>query len=401
MTSVAISAARNDEKPMAQYRLYGMSHSLYTGKARSYLIKQHADFEEVSAGHPEFREHVMPQIGRWIIPVLQAADGTVIQDGSAIIDWYESHESPRLPAYPQTPRQRIVALIFELFGGEGLVRPAMHYRWNFDADNKAFIEDQFGLFAMPHLPVAERASIIENATGRMRQAGRNFGVVPDTFAAIEAAYLELLDELNAHFSRYPYLLGGAPTIGDYGLIAPLYAHLGRDPHPAQLMQQRAPAVYRWTERMNASGADVPEFVDRAEVLFAGDEIPDTLQVLLTRVAKDYLPEIAAFIGFQNDWLAQQSDIQPGDPVGGERLQRGIGMCDFDWRGHNIQAAVMPYRTYLLQRVQDAFDALPTPDQASVVTLLQGAGLEALLTLRSNRRVERSNNREVWGELSGG
>ncbi|MFK7913382.1 MAG: glutathione S-transferase C-terminal domain-containing protein [Pseudomonadales bacterium] len=386
---------------MAQYRLYGMTHSLYTGKARSYLIKQHADFEEVSAGHPEFREQVMPQIGRWIIPVLQAADGTVIQDGTAIIDWYETHAAPRLSAYPLTPRQRIVSLIFELFGGEGLVRPAMHYRWNFDADNKDYIEDQFGLFAMPHMPAAERAPIIENSTGRMRQAGRNFGVVPETFAAIEAAYVELLGELDAHFSRYPYLLGGAPTIGDYGLIAPLFAHLGRDPHPARLMQQRAPAVFRWTERMNASGADVPEFVDRSEGLLPADDIPPTLQVLLARVAADYLPEIEAFVQFQNDWLAGQGEIKAGDPVGGEKLQRGIGMCTFEWRGHTMRSAVMPYRTYLLQRIQDAFDQLTGAEQQSVRTLLQQAGLDALLTLRSARRVERSNNREVWGELQAG
>ena len=31
-------------------------------------------------------------------------------------------------------------------------------------------------------------------------------------------------ELDAHFAAQPYLLGGAPTIGDYGLFASLYAH---------------------------------------------------------------------------------------------------------------------------------------------------------------------------------
>lgn len=385
---------------MAQYRLYGMSHSLYTGKARSYLIKQHADFEEVSAGHAEFRDLILPETGRWIVPVLRTADGAVIQDGTGIIDWYEQHGSPRCSAYPKTPRQRVVALVFELFGGEGLLRPAMHYRWNFDSDNKAFIEDQFGLFAMPHLPAAERAEMVEKSTGRMRQAGRNFGVVAETFAVIEAAYVEFLDELNAHFTRYPYLLGGVPTIGDYGLIAPLYAHLGRDPHPARLMQQRAPAVFRWTERMNASGPDMPEYVDRSQELLADDTIPPTVQTLLARIAADYLPEVEAFVGFQNDWLAQQDGISAGDPVGGEKLQRGIGTCSFAWRGHTISAAVLPYRVFLLQRVQDAYDALPSAEQQAVDTLFEQTGLARLLTLRSMRRVERHNNREVWGELQG-
>ena len=33
---------------------------------------------------------------------------------------------------------------------------------------------------------------------------------------------------------YPYLLGGRPSIADFGFMAPLFAHLGRDPVPAAL-----------------------------------------------------------------------------------------------------------------------------------------------------------------------
>lgn len=381
---------------MTRYRLYGMAHSLYTGKARSYLIKQHVDFEEITAGHPDYRERIMPQLGRWIIPVLETPEGEIVQDGTDIIDHFEARGGVRQPAYPDTARQRIVALIFELFGGEGLLRPAMHYRWNFDADNGEFIENQFGLFAMPQLPVAERRAIIEKSTGRMRAAARSFGVVPETFALVEAAYLEFLDELDAHLGRHPYLLGGRPTIGDYGLIAPLFAHLGRDPHPAMLMKQRAPAVFRWTERMNASGPDMPEFLDASETLLADDAIPDSLEVLLRRVAADYVPEVEAFVAFQNEWAAAHGDIAEGEAVGGERLQRAIGSCSFDWRGARIETVVMPYRTWLLQRIQDAYDELGATERESVTALLERTGTLPLVTTRASRRVARRNNREVWG-----
>ena len=66
--------------------LYGMPGSLYTAKVRSYLRKQRIPFEERSPAHPHFREHVVSTIGRWIIPVLQTPDGTLVQDGSMIID---------------------------------------------------------------------------------------------------------------------------------------------------------------------------------------------------------------------------------------------------------------------------------------------------------------------------
>ena len=75
---------------------------------------------------------------------------------------------------------------------------------------------------------------------------------------IEAAYEELLDRLEAHFRVSPYLLGGRPSIGDFGMIAPLYAHLGRDPYPASLMKRRAPHCYRWVERMSSRLATLAE-----------------------------------------------------------------------------------------------------------------------------------------------
>ena len=60
--------------------LYAMRSSLYSAKARSYLIKQRIDYLERPPGDPRFPGDVVPAIGRWIIPVLQTADGQIIQD---------------------------------------------------------------------------------------------------------------------------------------------------------------------------------------------------------------------------------------------------------------------------------------------------------------------------------
>jgi glutathione S-transferase len=381
-----------------KYTLYGMSHSLYTGKARSYLIKQNADFEEVTAGATKYHKEIMPKIGRWIIPVLVGPDETIIQDGTSIIDWYEANDQPRQSAYPKTPRHLITSLIFEIFGGEGLLRPAMHYRWNFDADNQKFIEDQFGLFAMPTAPKNERHEVMSKAAGRMRRAAVGFGVVPDTMGEVEAAYLEFLDEFNQHLETHPYLLGGQPSLGDYGLIAPLFAHLGRDPYPARLMKIRAPAVFRWTERMNATGPDMPEFPDYPQTVLDADAVPDTLMTLLRRVAADYLPEVRAYVEFQNHWLTE-NQVAEGDEVGGAPLVRGIGSCEFSWRGKTINTVVMPYRIFMLQRIQDAYDAMTELERKAVDALLEQTGLMDMIRLRSARRVERHNNREVWGALT--
>ena len=376
------------------YKLFTWSVSLYSAKARAYLIKQHVDFDDTSPADPHYEAHIRPAIGRWIIPVMQTPEGEIVQDGVDIIDWFENRNMARLPAYPQTPKHLISSLIMEMFGGEGLLRPAMHYRWNFDADNLDFILQQFGLFALPQVPPAERRDMALHAAGRMRKAAVMFGVTPETAPHIEAAYEEMMAEFEAHFAAHPYLLGGAPTIGDYGLFASLYAHLGRDPHPLRMMQEKAQMLFRWTERMRNPSADMVEFLDHPETLLAADAVPDTLKVLLRRVASDYLPEIEAMIAMSNAWLAENEPAE-NEVVGGESLGRGLGMCSFEWRGQKLDVMVMPYRIFMLQRIQDAYDGLDAKGQEAVDMLLVETGLSAILTTRATRRVERKNHREVW------
>ena len=70
-----------------------------------------------------------------------------------------------------------------------------------------------------------------------------------------------------------------------------------------------------------------EFIGRDESLPGDDSIPETLKVLLARVASDYLPEIEAMMVFTNNWLAENNP-EPNELAGGESLGRGIGMCQF-------------------------------------------------------------------------
>lgn len=373
------------------YRLYGTPGSLYTAKVRSWLIKNGAPFENRAAGEPRFREEIVPKIGRWIIPVLETAGGELIQDGSAIIERLESEGLARWPTVPNTPRHRLIGQIFELFGGEGLLRPAMHYRWNFDETNQPFIALDFAAgLAAPGADASEGAAVFQFTAQRMRKAMASFGVSDRSIPLVEAAYEEFLALFDAHLAHSPYLLGGRPTIGDYGLIAPLHAHLGRDPFPADLMKRKAHRVWRWVERMNAPDPDSGEYGCPAPDLFPGDGVPDTLKALLRFVAEDYLPEVRAYVGFANAWLAERPDIEPGTSGLARTSDRVIGRVAFDWRGETIEVGVMPYRLWLLQKVRDAVS-----DSPEVNALLSETGLTDLVTLKTSRRVERVNQLEVW------
>jgi hypothetical protein len=59
---------------MSKVTLYGSSLSLYTGRARSYLIKAGIPYEETLPNSQHFQENVLPKMGV-IKAVLQGFQG--------------------------------------------------------------------------------------------------------------------------------------------------------------------------------------------------------------------------------------------------------------------------------------------------------------------------------------
>lgn len=387
------------------YTLYGAPVSLYTGKARAYLRRQDIDFVELSPGCDRYLNEIVPQINRWIIPVMETPDGEIIQDGADIIDHFEKGPGRHLRAfdsYPADPTLLAISHAFEVFGGEGLLRPAMHYRWNFDEQNLAHINSEFSVLVPPG--AHDEEAFLHNS-GRMRHAAVTFGVVPDALELIEQGFEEFLDLFSAHLADHPYLLGGHPTIGDFGLIAAMWAHLYRDPAPAMLIKQRAPRVGRWVERMTTAEPYLHEYRDLDGSLVDPTALPETLLDLMRYVSVEYLPELEAHVAAANEYLAENPQIEagtnglerPGDRglKGGKGLA-GRGTATFSWRGIELTTGVMPYRFWLMQKLHDDLAAASPEAQAHTREVFRAGGLESWLDLRTIRRVERVNNLEVWG-----
>jgi len=399
---------------MAQYTLYGAPASLYTGKARSYLRRQGIDFVEVSPGSQRYLKEIVPKVGRWIIPCLETPDGAVIQDGADIIDHFEKGPGASLRAwsvYPKSPVLLAISHLFELFGGEGLLRPAMHYRWSFDDMNIDFLAAEFALM-MPRKEGStdeEVKATFLHSSGRMRKAAVAFGVTPETGPAIEESFEEWLDLFSAHLVDHPYLLGAQPTIGDFGLIAAMWAHLYRDPAPALLIKKRAPRVGRWVERMTTSEPYLHEYPDAVDGELIDDAaIPETLLAMMRYVGQEYLGELAAHVDVANQWLAERPDLETGtngleNPsargLSGGAGARGGDRATFSWRGQEITTNVMPYRFWLMQHLHDDLAAADLAEQDRVRDVFTAGGAEVILDLRTLRRVERDGHLEVWGPLT--
>lgn len=371
---------------MEPITLYGGAFSLFTGRARSYLIKSHIDYREEPHASKHFFDSVLPKAGgRRGIPTIEFPDGRVIRDGVAIIDHFEAQNGEAFS--PTTPKQQIVSLILDTIGAEGLLRPCMHYRWNFDQDNKDFLQFHFKTIFLEEDPAQaaqERMAFIKEVVNPA------WGVTPEVHGFIEAHHLGTLKTLNAHFAEYPYFLGGKPCRGDFGMMAPLYGHLGRDPKPLSLMQQHAVRLFRWTERMNRPEPDVGEFANKEEDYLPGDEVPQTLTAALRHFAIDFMPETRAACACINTWLDENPSVAPGTEV-----ERGIGTCRFEVEGQRFEAAAQPFRFYVLKRMQDVYAALSNADRRDVDALLATCDMSDLPELKLSRDIGRANNLEVW------
>ncbi len=378
--------------------LYAAPASLYSCKARSYLRQHAIPHIERAPSHPEYLERIMPANGRWIIPVLETPSGEIIQDTVNIIEYLDALVPAERSAIPRSPVHQCVAYLLELFGGEGLLRPAMHYRWDFDETNIPFLSKDFSsMFLIGGDDAAREASFV-TSSARMRFATTAFGVSDTNQAAIEASYLEFLQLLDDHLAGSPFLLGGIPTIGDFGFMGPLYAHLARDPYPSVIMKQRAQRVWRWTERMNAPTQDASEYGDYPATLFAHDQIPATMTALLRYISEEFLNDMVAQVNAVESYLVDHPEVLEGEVVLGKPSRRFSGMTSFAWRGETMNVAVVPYRVFMLQRLHQAFHQHDVGAQARIREVFEASGLDPLLDIRPSRWVLRENNREVWGPL---
>ena len=125
------------------YTFYSMTASLFSAKVRAWLRYNKVNYVERGAGQEDYTTEIVAKVGRWILPVLKTPSGEVIQDGTDILDWLDANESHQGSIFPENPVLKTIAHAFEIFGSEGLLRPAMHYRWNFDQHNLAFLKVAF------------------------------------------------------------------------------------------------------------------------------------------------------------------------------------------------------------------------------------------------------------------
>jgi glutathione S-transferase len=435
------------------YRLFSWEHSYFSGKIRAYLrFKDRMGdlgpgFEDILATPELIAGLLTPRTGSGAVPQMEAPDGTWVQDSSEIIDFCEAahRKVPVVPDPATSPRHCLAAYLVELLADEWMVVPGFWERWYFSEpghglNHLGFNEQQWGaVIAAGADGVSRRAAgaaFFENAFGistsrtdpKAVYAGLiQLGVVEATEAAWRDSQHNLLGLLDTHFGKHDYVLGGRPSLADFGLLAPLYAHLYRDAVPGYLMRSYFPVLCEWVERANGEGAlnarmygqkiyslgENGELVGRIASSDAGqwledDELPETLIAVLQVFFEEMWPVLCDAAQVLTAYIASEAHEVGGELPGKtftatpgffeEQTGEGPLTHEFEIRGARGRRMVMPYQLWMLQRLERVLDAcLALPEgQAQIQELLmrfpRGQELMNLGTLMAGCRVRKEGAR---------
>lgn len=356
----------------SRHVLYGWHLSLYSGKARAYLRYKGIPFVEK---HPKAwtLETIKKRTGANVMPVVVTPDGEWLQDTSHIMDVLEAR-FPEAPVLPATPRQRIAALVLEAWGDEAWLPSAMHYRWNFGADNYPLFEREAGGHLLPFAPRFVRAKLAARAANLMRSYLPVLGVTEAQRATIERWTERQLDLLDAHFAQHPYLLGTRPGYGDFGLVGPLYAHLGRDPYPRRVLMGPRPNLAAWIARMQ----EPPR--PKAGAFLPDDAVPATLAPLFRGLFRDFWAYLAAT---RDETQKALPNLQPG-----RGFRRSLGAVTVPMGDGMLTRNAAPFSLWMAQRPLDAYAQLDGAARASVDAWLASVGGTEAMQFKVQPRLKR-------------
>jgi glutathione S-transferase len=339
--------------PSAELKLVGAYGSPYTRKMRAVLRYRRIPFRWVLRASPEAAD--IPPVPVALIPVL-VFPGAGGQAPSAMVD--STFQIRRLEAswrdrsiLPPDPALAFLDSLVEDYADEWLTKAMFHYRWAYPADAakaSRVLPFEAGSELSPEQHEKLARAFGERQIGRLWVVGSNAA----TREVIESSYRRLLEILAAHLTESPFLFGGRPASGDFGLFGQLTQLTQFDPTPSAIAAEIAPRVIAWVSRVDDLG-----WLEVADSGWsAPDALPESFRALLREIGRVYAPFL----------LANAAALGKG----AERVE-----CEID--GARWEQKPFPYQGKCLRWLRDGHAALAPKDRLAVDALLAGTGCEAL------------------------
>ncbi len=235
--------------PAAGFRLMGLEASPYTMKVDAFLKYKGIPFEWVSRNLQNealFQKHAKVQL----IPLLFFPSGETMQDSTGILERLD-REHPDPAIHPEDKTLWFLSCLFEEFGDEWCNKLMFFQRWFYEADAKATgqrlarqrLDGQW--WAPLAKPIAARL-LVRRMVPRLVYSGGNEVNIPQ----LKQSFVDLSAMLEAHFQTRPYLFGGRPCFGDFGLWCNFYK-AWTDPTAKAYLETNAPTLVAYIKRMLA------------------------------------------------------------------------------------------------------------------------------------------------------
>ena len=227
------------------YRIIGAEMSPYSVKVRSYFRYKAIPHQWVlrnAASQADYEKYArMP-----IIPLVVTPDGKGIQDSTPIIDAMEKlYPAPSI--HPDDGIASFVSALIEEFGDEWGNKWMFHYRWAREVDQVSSA-GRIARMRGPKAAEQEHAAFTEKVRARMVDRVWFVGSNEMTAPQIEAGFMDMLGLLDSHLAGRPFLFGGRPAFGDFGLWGQIY-QMWTDPTAGAIIGGGAPHVLDWVQRM--------------------------------------------------------------------------------------------------------------------------------------------------------
>jgi glutathione S-transferase len=315
------------------YRIFGAEMSPYSVKVRSYFRYKAIPHQWIlrnADSQTEYEKHArMP-----IIPLVVTPEGKGIQDSTPIIDQMEK-VFPEPSINPDDPVANLISALIEEFGDEWGNKWMFHYRWARDVDQISSA-GRIARMRGPKASEQEHEAFASKVRARMVDRVWFVGSNAVTAPQIEAGFLEMLVLLDNHLASRPYLFGGRPAFGDFGLWGQIY-QMWRDPTAGAIIEGGAPHVLDWVHRM---------LWPKVEGAFEGwSTLEPTLMPILTKqVGRQFMPWICANEKALAD-AKEEFSVTLGDKIWTQKPQkyhaRSLGMLRARYAAAPDKAALDP------------------------------------------------------------
>jgi glutathione S-transferase len=291
-----------------------------------------------------------------LMPTFLFEEGGIIRarvDSTPIIRRLEQMY-PGRSVIPTDPALAFIDYLIEDFADEWCTKYMFHYRWYpaEDADNAGTLLPLGMDVSLPPEQLAHyKATFSQRQIGRLYVVGSNDTTAP----VIDASYRRFLIAMEAQLTAQNFMLGSRPGAGDFALYGQLTQLVGFDPTPRAIVHEVSPRTVAWVDQMADQCGREPAEQDWTAI----EDQPPSLRQLLAEIGRVYAPA----------QLANARAVQSG---------QSQWQCEID--GATWTQQTFPYQAKCLQWTNEQYQSLGAADRERVDSLLQGTGVETMLSV---------------------